>query len=151
MEKFSQLVAAAIGAVMSFFCGVPPIMWVLLAAMTLDFVTGLLCGLLGKSPKTETGGISSKAAFAGLLKKMLIVAVVLLACLLDWAVSTGAGVAFSAVTGATCLWFIASEGISIVENAAEMGVPIPGILMHALEAMRKSGESPEDQQTDDPQ
>ena len=47
----------------------------------------------------------------------------LLAALLDQAVSTGAGIQFEAVMGATCLWFIASEGLSILENVAMMGVP----------------------------
>ena len=59
-----------------FFTGLPPIIWVLLAVMTLDYITGLLCGLAGKSPKTETGGLSSKTAFEGLLKKVLILIVV---------------------------------------------------------------------------
>ena len=48
-----------------------------------------------------------------------------------------------AVSGATCLWFIASEGFSILENVASMGVRIPGILMQALEIMRSKGEVPE--------
>ena len=61
---------------------------------------------------------------------------VLLAVLLDLAVQTGAGVSFSAVTGATCMWFIASEGVSILENAALMGLPIPEVLTRALETMR---------------
>ena len=45
---------------------------------------------------------------------------------------------FNAVTGATCLWFIASEGVSVLENAAELGVPIPGILRKALELLQDS-------------
>lgn len=143
MKKITEILAAIGGAVASFFCGLPPIMWVLIAVMTIDYITGILCGLMGKSQKTETGYLSSGAAFIGLLKKALIILVVLLAALLDKAVSMGTGVTFEAVAGATCLWFIASEGFSILENVASMGVPIPGILKQALEIMRKKGEVPE--------
>ena len=143
MKKITEILAAVGGAIASFFCGLPPIMWVLLAVMTIDYITGILCGLMGKSQKTETGYLSSGAAFIGLLKKALVILVVLLAALLDKAVSMGTGVTFEAVAGATCLWFIASEGFSILENVASMGVPIPGILKQALEIMRKKGEAPE--------
>ena len=143
MRKITEILAAIGGAIASFFCGLPPIMWVLIAVMSIDYITGILCGLMGKSQKTETGYLSSGAAFIGLLKKALIILVVLLAALLDKAVSMGTGVTFEAVAGATCLWFIASEGFSIIENVASMGVPIPGILKQALEIMRKKGEVPE--------
>jgi len=141
MKKVTEVLAAIGGAIVSFFCGLPPILWVLLAVMTIDYVTGIICGLMGRSPKTENGGLSSSEAFKGILKKALIILVVLLAALLDRAVSLGAGVTFEAVTGATCLWFIASEGFSILENVAAMGVPVPKILMQALEIMKsKSGD-----------
>ena len=143
MKKITEILAAVGGAIANFFCGLPPIMWVLLAVMTIDYITGILCGLMGKSQKTETGYLSSGAAFIGLLKKALVILVVLLAALLDKAISMGTGVTFEAVAGAACLWFIASEGFSILENVASMGVPIPGILKQALEIMRKKGEAPE--------
>ena len=144
-KKIVEILAAIGGAVASFFCGLPPIIWVLLAVMTLDYLSGLACGAMGKSPKTEHGGLSSSEAFRGLMKKMLIVFVVLLAALLDRAVAMGAGIEFAAVAGATCLWFIASEGMSVVENAAAMGVPIPKVLLQALELFKgKGGETPEE-------
>lgn len=142
-KNITEVLAAIGGAIASFFTGLPPIMWVLIAVMTIDYITGILCGLMGKSQKTETGYLASHAAFLGLMKKALIILVVLLAALLDKAVSMGAGVEFEAVAGFTCLWFIASEGFSILENVASMGVPIPGILKQALELMRKKGEVPE--------
>ena len=143
MKKVTEFLAAVAGAIASFFCGLPPIMWVLIAVMTLDYITGLICGAMGKSPKTEHGGLSSGAAFLGLLKKALIIFVVLLAALLDRAVTLGAGIDFAAVTGATCLWFIASEGLSVLENAAAMGVPIPQVLLRVLEIFKsKGGEDP---------
>lgn len=139
MEKVYKVFAAACGAVAAFLTGVPVIMWVLIAMMSLDYVTGLATGFAGVSSKTEAGHLSSRAAFAGLMRKAGILGVVLLAVLLDWAVASNAGVQFSAVTGATCLWFIASEGASVLENAAELGVPIPAVLRRALEILRKSG------------
>lgn len=141
MKKVTEILAAICGAVASFFCGLPPIIWILLAVMTIDYITGITCGLMGKSPKTETGGLSSSEAFKGLMKKALIIFIVLLAALLDKAISMGMGdVKFEAVAGATCLWFIASEGFSIIENAASMGIPIPRVLIQALEIMRSKGD-----------
>lgn len=138
-ETLLQAVAAVGGAVLSFFCGIPPIMWVLVAVMSLDYVTGIICGIMGVSEKTPHGHLASSAAFRGLMKKVLIFIVVLLAALLDKAVTMGAGVEFAAVTGATCLWFIASEGISVLENVIKMGVPVPEILTKALELMKSKG------------
>ena len=138
-KKCIETGAALGGAIASFFCGLPPIIWVLLAVMTLDYITGILCGVMGKSPKTETGHLSSGAAFAGLMKKALILLVVLLAALIDRAVALSADIEFAAVAGATCLWFIASEGMSILENAAAIGVPIPKVLLQALELFKAQG------------
>ena len=140
MNTMGKMLAAAAGAVISFFTGLPVIMWVLIGVMSLDFVTGLITGTMGVSSKTEGGRLSSRAAFEGLMRKVMVLLVVLLAVLLDLAVQTGAGVSFSAVTGATCLWFIASEGVSILENAAHMGLPVPEVLAKALEVRRGSEE-----------
>ena len=146
MDRAYRAAAAACGAVIAMLAGVPPVMWVLIGVMTIDYVTGLVCGVMGVSPKTESGGLSSRAALTGLLRKGMILLVVLLAALLDLAVRANAGVQFSAVTGATCLWFIASEGVSVLENAASMGLPIPKVLLKALDIMRdKAGYSDEDE------
>ena len=145
-EKTFQGLMAAGGLLVSFFTGFPPILLVLLAVMMLDYVTGIICGLMGKSQKTEHGGLSSQAAFVGILKKLLIIIVVALAYLLDVAIEMSAGIEFAAVSGATCLWFIASEGISVIENAALMGVPIPNLIRQALEIMKgKTGGDKQDQ------
>lgn len=138
MDNLYKIAAAAAGAVISFFTGIPVIMWVLIAMMTLDYVTGLMTGMMGVSSKTEGGKLSSRAAFDGLMRKIMIFLVVILSVLVDLAVQYGAGVTFNAVTGATCLWFIASEGVSVLENAAELGIPIPGILRKALELLQDS-------------
>ncbi len=131
--------AAAGGAIVSFFTGLPPLVWILVGVMTLDMVTGLICGATGKSLKTETGKLSSKAAFEGLMKKVMVLLVVLLAALIDLAVTSGAGISFNATVGAVCLWFIASEGVSVLENAAQLGLPIPRVLTQALDIMSSKG------------
>ena len=143
MKKVAELLAAIGGAIVSFFTEMPPLVWILIAVMSMDFLTGLICAALGKSKKTENGYIASHAAFEGLMKKVLIIFVVLLAAALDFAVSKSAGIEFSAVMGATCLWFIASEGFSILENVASLGVPVPKILLSLLEIMRQKGEGPD--------
>lgn len=144
MKKIMEILAAVGGAIVSFFVTMPPLVWILIAVMTIDFITGLLCGAMGKSDKTENGYIASSTAFIGLLKKALILLIVLLANLLDMAVSAGAGITFEAVMGATCLWFIASEGLSILENAAKIGIPVPKILLRLLEIMKDKGNGPEE-------
>lgn len=140
MKRIVEFISAAGGIVLSFFTGMPPIVWVLVAVMTLDYATGIACGFAGVSTKTPTGGLSSATAFKGLLKKALILVVVGLAALVDYAIAVSAGIEMAAVTGACCLWFVASEGMSILENAASMGVPIPKALTRVLEIMREKGE-----------
>ena len=74
-EDRQEILAAIGGAIASFFTGLPAIVWVLIAVMSIDYLTGIICGLMGKSPNTENGGVSSKMAFRGLLKKALIILV----------------------------------------------------------------------------
>ena len=143
MKKVGELLAAAGGAVVSFFVQMPPLVWILIAVMTIDYVTGLIVAALGRSTKTENGYVSSHAAFIGLLKKACILLVVLMASLLDMAVTNGTGIQIEAVVGATCLWFIASEGFSVLENMAVMGVPVPKILLKVLEIMKEKGDAPD--------
>ena len=148
-KKLSEFIAAIGEAIASFFVTMPPLVWILIAVMSIDYVTGLICGAMGKSKKTETGYLASHEAWKGLMKKALILLVVLLSNLLDIAVSNGAGITFEAVMGATCLWFIASEGLSVLENVASMGVPVPKILLKLLEIMREKGDAPEEKKPEE--
>lgn len=143
MKKVPEILAAVGGAIASFFVNMPPLVYILIGVMSIDFITGLICGVMGKSKKTENGYLASHEAFKGLMKKMLIILVVVLAACLDYAVSMSAGITFEAVMGATCLWFIASEGLSILENVASMGVPVPKLLLNLLEIMRNKGNGQE--------
>ena len=148
-KKVIEILSAIGGAIASFFTTMPPLVWILIAVMSIDYVTGLICGAMGKSKKTETGYLASHEAWKGLMKKALILLVVLLSNLLDIAVSNGAGITFEAVMGATCLWFIASEGLSVLENVASMGVPVPKILLKLLEIMREKGDAPEEKKPEE--
>ena len=148
-KKILELLAAAGGAIASFFVSMPPLVWILIAFMTIDYITGLICGAMGKSEKTENGYLASKTAFQGLMKKILIIIVVIVAALLDEAVRRGAGIQFDATVGATCLWFIASEGLSVLENVAQMGIPVPKILLKILEVMKDKGNGSEETQPED--
>ena len=56
MKKITEAMSAALGAVCSFFTGLPPVIWVLVAVMSLDYVTGLMCGAMGKSPQDRNRG-----------------------------------------------------------------------------------------------
>lgn len=139
-RKIVEVLSAIAGAILGFFCSVPPVVYILIGVMTVDFITGLVVGALGKSDKTETGGLSSKTAFHGLLKKVLILLIVLLAFLIDLAIASTAGIQFNAIMWAVCLWFIASEGMSILENVSLAGVPVPKIIIQALDILKKKGE-----------
>lgn len=105
--------------------------------MGLDYLTGFVVAWRGKSPKTEHGGVSSKAGFDGLLKKGFIIIIVLVATILDKAINTGAMV----FQTATVCYYIANEGLSVTENAALMGVPVPEAIKKALEMFRKKSET----------
>ena len=148
-KKVTEILAAIGGAIASFFTTMPPLVYILIGVMCIDFITGLICGALGKSKKTENGYLASHEAFKGLMKKMLIILVVVLAAALDYAVSVSAGITFDAVMGATCLWFVASEGLSILENVASMGVPVPKILLNLLEIMKQKGNGPEEKKPEE--
>ena len=148
-KKIIEFLSAVGGAIASFFTTMPPLVYILIGVMSIDYVTGLICGAMGKSKKTETGYLASHEAWKGLLKKGVILLVVLLANLLDIAVSKSAGITVEAVMGATCLWFIASEGLSILENVASMGVPVPRILTNLLEIMRQKGDAPEEKKEEE--
>ena len=151
MKKIVEILAAAGGAIASFFCSIPPVVWILIAVMTLDLITGIITGVMCKSKKTETGGLSSSVAFRGLMKKVLILIVIGLAALIDRAVAETADIQFAAVMYASCLWFIASEGMSILENVALIGIPVPKILSKALDILRKKGDGPEDEPPAEPE
>lgn len=108
---------------------------VLVGCMAADYISGLIvAGVFHRSGKSETGALESRAGFKGLLRKCMILLLVFLAAMLD--LVTGQHFIRSAV----CLFYIANEGLSIIENLVLMGVPHPAFLDNVLEALRKQGD-----------
>ena len=127
-EKTVKILAAAMGAVAGVLGGWSWLMTVLLACMVSDYISGTLVAWMGKSLKTEYGGLSSKVGAVGLVRKGLMLMVVLVAALLDRALGQGNAMFRDAV----CWFYIANEGISLMENLSLAGVPFPKKLKELL-------------------
>ena len=106
-------------------------MTALVVFVVADVATGLLCGMAKKSPNTEGGGLSSKVMREGAAKKVEIFFILLIAAWLDIAMHV------TIWKDAACLYYIAEEGLSILENAGALGLPIPDKLKNAIEALKK--------------
>lgn len=144
-DKIVKMIAGAAGVVAGLLGEWNVLLTILALLMVIDYATGLIVAWRGKSPKTETGGVSSKAGFDGLIRKGFIMVVVLVATLLDTAIGNTTRVFQMAAT----TYYIANEGISILENTALMGVPYPAFILKALETMREKSDKREDKPPDD--
>lgn len=108
----------------------------LVALMVADYLTGVLVAAVWKkSGKSATGALDSRAGFKGLCRKGAVLLLVLVAVRLDSAL----GVTYART--AVCLFFIGNEGLSLLENLGQMGVPYPRFLRDALEALREDGDA----------
>ena len=103
----------------------------LIVCMIVDYITGIAVAAIGKSNKSLTGHINSNAAVMGLLKKGFELLVVLVAAQLGGV----AGGEF--VRDTVVLFFIGSEGISIVENGGLLGVPLPASVKRWFELLHE--------------
>jgi toxin secretion/phage lysis holin len=139
-DKIIKFLAGIAGAVAGLFGEWTVTLTILVAAMMIDYITGWIVAWCGKSPKTESGGLSSKVGFIGIAKKGFIMLLVLLATLLDRAIGNETMVFQSSLV----FYYIANEGLSILENAALMGVKFPEKLRKALEALREKEDEPPD-------
>ena len=139
-EKITKAVAAACGAAAGLLGGWTMLLTILAWFMGIDYATGLIIAWRGRSPKSEHGGVSSRVGFDGLIRKAFIMLVVLMASLLDRTIGNGASVFQTAAT----MYYIANEGISILENTSLMGVKYPVGLLRALETMRDRADSGEE-------
>lgn len=112
---------------------------VLVGFIAADFVLGLaVAAVFKKSPKSKNGALESGACFKGLVRKGVILLFVWLGANLDELL----GVTY--VRTAICMFFIANEGLSILESTAIIGVPWPPFVKNMLEALRKQGDAPEE-------
>lgn len=132
-DRIVKWLAGAMGALAGLLGEWNVLLTILALMMVIDYATGVIVAWRGKSPKTETGGVSSKAGFDGLIRKTFIMAVVLVATLLDTAIGNATRVFQTAAT----MYYIANEGISILENTSLMGVPYPAFIRDALEELKE--------------
>lgn len=123
--------AAVLAMVLSILGGWDAPLALLFGLMGLDIVTGIVVSFRGFSTNTVTGRFSSREMYIGLTRKLLVIALVILANSLDGLLGTV--VTRSAVIG----YYALNEAMSILENAAVMGVPCPSWLINALQKMRE--------------
>ena len=136
MKNFICTIFGIVGSVIaSFFGGWTAGLTTLLIFMAIDYVTGLICaGIFHKSQKTKTGALESHAGFKGLCKKGVILFLVLVGHRIDISLGT------NYIRDAVCIAFIVNETISIIENAGLMGVPIPTVLIKAIDILKSKSE-----------
>ena len=127
-------IAGAVGAVLGFMYGEGTgLFWALIAFMALDYITGVIVAVIEKR-------LSSEVGFRGLAKKFLILVFVAVGHIADTYILGGTPAAMSAVM----LFYIANEGISIIENAAALGLPVPKKLTNIMEQIKNKSESEEE-------
>ncbi len=131
-DKVVKTLCAIGGAIAGLFGQWPTMLTILVVVMCIDYVSGVIVAASGRSPKSESGGLSSKAGFIGIAKKGFIMLIVLLATMLDHAIGDEAML----FQGAAACYYIANEGLSILENAVLMDLPVPGVIKRALEELR---------------
>lgn len=141
MKNVVLAYAAALGSILAnALGGWDSCMKLLITLMVADYLTGvLLAAVWHKSAKSETGALSSTAGFRGLCKKGVILLVVWVAAQLDRAI----GAAY--IRTAVVLFFSGNEGLSLLENLGQMGVPYPEVMKRALEALEEKGDSGKEQ------
>ena len=109
---------------------------VLVFIISADYATGVICALVWKkSPKTDNGAFESNASIKGLFRKIGI----LLAVAIGYKLDSLAGTEF--IRTAVITFFIANDGMSIVENLGIMGLPLPPALKNAFEALKGKSET----------
>ena len=128
MEKVLQnlkFIVSILGTVFTFLFGKWEIgLQILVACMILDYILGLMCG-------TKNKNLSSDIGFKGLKKKFTIIIILILAVLLDRLI--GQGWVFRTLV---IYFYVAMEGLSILENATVLGVPFPEKLKDLLVQLR---------------
>ena len=131
MEKLFNYISVAVGffggIIVSLLGGLDKITVALLILMVLDYVTGLIKSFYNKE-------VSSEIGFIGLLKKVLILVVVGVAVIAERYLG------IPAVREIVIMFFAVNEAISILENASQMGLPIPEKLKKTLLQLRNKEE-----------
>lgn len=141
MDKLKLFIDGCIATCASLFAflygDITPLFWAVLAFMILDYITGVIVAIVRKE-------LSSEIGFKGLAKKFLILIFIALAHILDVNVLN----TYPVLQSAVMMFFIANEGISLVENAAKLGLPIPSKFLDILKQLKKQGETDEEKGDD---
>ena len=122
-----QIVIAGVGGYLGYFLGgLDGFLYALIAFVVIDYLTGIMVAVLEKK-------LSSEVGFRGIFKKVLIFSLVAIAHIIDsQIIQTG-----SAIRTAVIFFYLSNEGISIVENATKIGLPIPEKLKVVLAQLNK--------------
>ena len=111
----------------------------LLFFMVVDYLTGLyIAGVLHKSPKTKSGGLSSTKGYHGLVKKVMVLVLVAVMYRVDLLFN------IDYLRNGSIIAFCFQEGISIIENAGLMGVAIPDVVKRGIDLLNKEVSDNED-------
>lgn len=130
-----QFVFAAIGGWLGYFLGgCDGLLYALLAFVVADYLTGVMCAINDKK-------LSSEVGFKGICRKVLIFVLVGIANILDVQV-VGTG---SVLRTAIIFFYISNEGVSLLENAGHLGLPILEKLKAVLEQLHDRAEEKEDE------
>jgi len=128
--EIARLIFVSIGGFIGWFLGgVDGFMYALIIFVVVDYVTGVMVSVLERR-------LSSAVGFSGICKKVLIFSLVGIAHVIDvHLIANG-----SAIRTAVIFFYLSNEGISILENAAKIGLPIPKSLKNILEQLSKEDE-----------
>lgn len=125
-----QMVFAAIGGWLGYFLGgCDGLLYALIAFVVIDYITGVMCAVADKK-------LSSEVGFKGICRKVLIFLLVGIANVLDVQV-IGSG---SVLRTAVIFFYISNEGVSLLENAAHLGLPVPDRIKTVLEQLHDRAE-----------
>lgn len=131
MANFLKTLSAALCGLAGFLFGeMDGLLIALIAMICLDYITGLIVG-------AAQHRLNSHVGFVGLAKKSLILVIVAVAHIVDSQVLGGSAAVFRS---AACGMYIANEGLSILENAGKLGLPMPKKLRSVLEQLRDDSE-----------
>ena len=116
-----QIAFSALGGFLGWFLGgADGFLYALIAFVVIDYITGVMCAIADKS-------LSSEVGFKGICRKVLIFTLVGIGNIIDVYVLGEVGVLRTAVI----FFYLSNEGVSILENAAHLGLPIPETLKAA--------------------
>ena len=125
-----QIVFAAIGGGIGWFLGgADGFLYALIAFVVIDYITGVMCAIVDKK-------LSSEVGFKGIFKKVLIFILVGVGNIIDVQVLGQAGVLRTAVI----FFYLSNEGVSMLENAGHLGLPVPAKLKAVLEQLHDRSE-----------